>query len=88
VPTRSSTVPEIVIENNVNIGRNVVISSAKRISIGKNCLISYNVSIVDHNHAFDDPLIAPLYQGIDEPEEVSIGEDCFVGAHSFIKSRT
>jgi acetyltransferase-like isoleucine patch superfamily enzyme len=84
VPVSDSPKPVIVIEDNVNIGRNVTISAAKKISIGKDCLISYSVSIVDHNHAFNNPNISPLYQGIDEPEEINIGEDCFLGAHSFI----
>jgi acetyltransferase-like isoleucine patch superfamily enzyme len=28
--------------------------------------------------------IPPLLQGIDEPQEIKIGDDCFLGAHSFI----
>ena len=76
--------PIINIGDSVSIGRNVTISAAKKIFIGKNCLLSYNVSILDHNHAFENIDLPPLLQGIDEPAGIEIGEDCFLGAHSFI----
>jgi acetyltransferase-like isoleucine patch superfamily enzyme len=79
-----SSKPAINIGDNAQIGRNVTISAAKKISIGKNCLISYNVSILDHNHAFENIDLPPTLQGIDVPESIEISDDCFVGAHSFI----
>lgn len=84
VPTDKCPEPKLVIDDNVNIGDDVTISAAKKITIGRNCLISYNVSILDHNHAFENIDIPPLMQGIDEPREIKIGDDCFLGAHSFI----
>ena len=84
VPLPKSPKPLIYIGDNTSIGKNATISAAKKISIGKNCLISYNVSILDHNHAFENINLPPLLQGIDEPEEIEIGEDCFLGDHSFI----
>lgn len=84
VPIEKCPKPILFIGDNVHIGRNATISAAKKISIGKNCLIAYNVSILDHNHAFENVDLPPLLQGIDEPEEIEIGDDCFLGAHSFI----
>ncbi|MDD5044241.1 MAG: DapH/DapD/GlmU-related protein [Candidatus Omnitrophica bacterium] len=84
VVREKSPKPAVIIAENTNIGRNVVISAAKNITIGKNTLFSYAVSLIDHNHAFEDTNISPLYQGIDDPEDIVIGEDCFIGAHSFI----
>jgi len=84
VPLPKYPKPLIIVGDNTNISRNVTISAARKISIGKNCLISYNVSILDHNHAFENVDLPPLLQGIDEPECIEIGDDCFLGAHSFI----
>lgn len=84
VPLVGHPKPVVIIEDNVSIGRNATISAAMQISIGKDCLFSYGVSLLDHNHAFEDVTLSPLLQGIDEPAEVVVGEDCFIGAHSFI----
>ncbi|MGA3110544.1 MAG: acyltransferase [Candidatus Bathyarchaeia archaeon] len=84
VPTDKYPQPTLVIGENVNIGDDVTISAAKKILIGKNCLISYNVSILDHNHAFENVDLPPILQGIDEPDEIKIGDECFLGAQSFI----
>lgn len=84
VPLGGRPTPSIVIGDNTNIGNDICMGAAKKITIGKNCMISYHVSIIDHNHAFENIDIPPLLQGIDEPEEIKIGDDCFLGAHSFI----
>jgi acetyltransferase-like isoleucine patch superfamily enzyme len=88
VPLPKSSKPQINIGDNSSIGRNVTISAAKKIVIGKNCMISYNVSFLDHNHAFENVDLPPLLQGIDAPMEIEIGDDCFLGAHSFILKGT
>lgn len=75
---------KIIIRDGTQIGRNVMISAAKNIIIGKKCLISYNVSFLDHNHNLENPEISPLDSGISEPKEIIIGDNCFIGAHSFI----
>jgi acetyltransferase-like isoleucine patch superfamily enzyme len=74
---------EISIGDNTKIGRNFVCHSASKITIGSGCLFSYSVSILDHNHKF---LIntSPTETGIDKADEISIGSNCFIGAHSFI----
>lgn len=61
-------------------------SAAAGISVGENAMISYNVSILDHNHAYKDKDAPIQFQGISDLKKVVIGEDCFIGAHSFILS--
>lgn len=80
----NATYPTISIGDNSQIGRNVTISSVKKITIGKNCLISYNVTISDHEHNFYRRNNSPLTSGLSKGEEVVIGEESFIGAHSFI----
>lgn len=75
---------QIIIGDGTQIGRNVVISASKKISIGKKCLISYNVSVMDHDHNVLNPDLPPLEGGITEGREVRIEDECFIGAHSFI----
>lgn len=75
---------QIIIGSGTQVGRNVVISACKKISIGKKCLISYNVTIADHDHDVCDPEISPMDAGITKGKEIIIEDDCFIGAHSFV----
>jgi acetyltransferase-like isoleucine patch superfamily enzyme len=75
---------KIFVGDGTQAGRNLVISACKNIYIGKECLLSYNVSIMDHDHNVLDPDISPLEGGITEGQEVIIEGKCFIGAHSFI----
>ncbi len=75
---------EIIINNNTHIGRNVVISSRGNIVIGNECMISYFVSILDHNHDFYNINKSPIFSGLTNPKNISIGDKTFIGAHSFI----
>lgn len=74
----------ITIGDGTQIGRNAVLSACKNISIGKKCLISYSVTMVDHDHDVFDPEIAPMDAGITEGKEIFVEDECFIGAHSFI----
>lgn len=74
----------ICIGDNTAIGRNVVISSNNSIKIGTNCLFSYNVSIIDHDHILNSSSNSPLNSGITKGLPISIGNNTFLGAHSFI----
>jgi acetyltransferase-like isoleucine patch superfamily enzyme len=86
LPNGEQPAPRIDIGDNVYIGRNLVMSAAAEILVGKNTMISYDVSILDHNHAYKDRNVPPQFQGIDGVKKVVIGEDCFIGAQSFILS--
>lgn len=74
----------IVIHDNTQIGRNAVISAAKQIRIGSSCLLSFNVSLVDHDHTFLRDDSSPMQSGISEPKPIVIGNNTFIGAYSFI----
>lgn len=74
----------ITIGDNTKIGRRVTIAAVELVAIGKNCLFSYDVSILDHDHDFRDISIAPLDSKLTSGEKIIIGDDCFIGAHSFI----
>jgi acetyltransferase-like isoleucine patch superfamily enzyme len=73
----------ISIGDNTAIGRDVIISAAGGISIGKDVLISYRVSILDHHHDVwgSDP---PTRSGITRISPVTIEDGVFVGANSTI----
>jgi len=75
--------PIISIGKSSRIGRSVTISCKKKITIGEKCLISYNVSILDHDH-YCYELRSPVESGLTDGEEIIIRDDCFIGAHSFI----
>ena len=72
----------IHIGDGTQIGRDATISSAGRISIGKKCLFSFRTSLLDHDHNFAWPDV--MASGITHPEDITIGDGCFIGAQSFI----
>lgn len=75
---------KILINDGTNIGRNFIASSKEEISIGKKCLLSYRVSIFDHDHTVDNPKISPMDGGISNAKPIIIEDNCFIGANSFI----
>lgn len=75
---------QIKINNGTNIARSCNISAAKKITIGKKCLISYNTSILDHDHVLDKKGTSPIDSGITNGQEIIIGDNCFIGAHCFV----
>lgn len=74
---------QIVIADGTQIGRNVMMSAAKKITIGKKCLVSYNVSFLDHDHNFVAD-VSIFESGITQASEIVVEDGCFIGAHSFI----
>lgn len=72
------------IDEGTNIGRGCMISGSKSVYIGKKCLLSYNVSVLDHDHNITDPNKDPMHAGLSEAFPVIIEDSCFIGAHSFI----
>jgi acetyltransferase-like isoleucine patch superfamily enzyme len=65
------------------IGRDVVISAAELIEIGEDCLFSFRVTIVDHDHDFTLGN-SPATLEISNPRSVRIGARTFVGANTTI----
>lgn len=76
--------PKVTIGDGSAIGRFFKLSCSKNVTIGKKCLISYNVTILDVEHRIDLPDKAPIDSGLTVPAEVIIDDECFIGAHSFI----
>ena len=69
----------IEIGDGVSITGDCVLSSAARITLGRKVLIARNVYIADHRHAFDDPAIAILDQGLEQIEPIEIGDGAWLG---------
>jgi acetyltransferase-like isoleucine patch superfamily enzyme len=73
----------VLIGDNCSIGRDVVISAASSINIGRDCLLSFRVTIVDHDHDFVLGK-SPVGTVISSSQRVEIGERTFIGANSVI----
>jgi acetyltransferase-like isoleucine patch superfamily enzyme len=73
----------ILIGDRCAIGRDTVISSAFSIEVGDDCLISYRVSILDHDHQFEYGL-SPVSSLVGANGAVFIGARTFIGANSMI----
>lgn len=74
----------ITIRDNTNIGKDLTISCVNKIVIGKSCLIGYRVSFLDHDHKVYRSARPPSESGLTEGKAIEIGDECFIGAHSFI----
>jgi len=72
---------KITIGSGTHIGRDVVLSAKNNIKIGKNCLLSYRVSILDHDHKLNRSTKSPMNSGLTKGAEVTIGDNCFIGAN-------
>ncbi len=81
---KNQTNPKIVINSGTQIGRYAMLSASRGIEIGKKCVLSYNVSIIDHDHSLLKKDISPIDSGLTLGKKIVIGDDCFIGAHSFI----
>lgn len=79
---------QINIGDGTHIGRGFSIAARKKILIGQKCLISFNVSILDIDHQFDNLKLAPVESGLTKGKEIIIDDGCFIGAHSFILKGT
>ena len=60
------------------IGDNFTISCNELIRIGKNCLMSYRISILDHDH-ITGLGVNPITSGITKGEPIEIGDNTYVG---------
>lgn len=76
--------PKIIIDSGTQIGRYVLLSASAGIAIGKKCVLSYNVSVIDHHHSLLTKNISPIDSGLTVGKPIVIADNCFIGAHSFI----
>src|SRR3989339_1924883 len=72
---------KISIGSGTHIGRDVVLSARKHIAIGNNCLLSYRVSILDHDHNLNSSESSPMNSGVTKGLAITIGNNCFIGAN-------
>lgn len=74
---------KIHIGSGTAIGNDFVITSNNLIQIGRDCLLSYRVTVMDHSHVTGKG-IAPIASGLTEGKPVSIGDKCFLGCNVVI----
>lgn len=70
--------PHLIIGDNVVIGRANIITAKAKMTIGSNTIIGSFVQIIDHNHGTAIGEIIRNQKA--EIKEVTIGEDCWIGA--------
>ena len=61
----------------------MTIAANKGIEIGKNCVFSYNVSIIDHERYFSRESV-PTKGEITSGKKIIIEDGCFIGCNSTI----
>jgi acetyltransferase-like isoleucine patch superfamily enzyme len=79
---------EIVIEREVQIGRNFFTSCTNLVSIGRNVTISERVFIGDNNHSFTHPEVPIMQQPNKVGSPIFIGPGSWVGAGASILGGT
>ena len=79
--------PEIIFEDGVSLEQNCHITAASKLVIGKDTLISFNVSIQDTDHGYQR-LGIPIAKQTLTVRKVKIGENCFVGSGARILGGT
>jgi len=70
----------IKIGSGTSVGNDFVITSNGLIEIGRDCLLSYRVTVMDHSHVTGAG-IDPVTSGLTESKPVSIGDKCFIGCN-------
>lgn len=85
--SRISNSGEIVFGNNFNLNANATIVCQKKIVFGENVLISWDVLIMDTDfHKIY--LRSNIKSQINAPEEISIGDNVWIGCRCFITKGT
>jgi acetyltransferase-like isoleucine patch superfamily enzyme len=75
------------IGDNTYIGRRNIISAMEKVSIGKDCMLAHNVSILDSSHEFRNSQISMINQG-EKTEAVEISNDIWIGLGTAILKGT
>lgn len=75
----------ISIGDNTSIGQNFHVSSAGKLVIGKDVVISGNVLITNIEHEYERKNIRILEQGL-KVRDVEIGDNCFIGYGAVIQA--
>ena len=75
--------PYLIIGNRVSIELDCHIGAAEYINIGDNTMIAGRVTIMDHNHNYENVLVPPRDQPL-VTAGVTIGKNCWIGENVFI----
>lgn len=86
-PASAGTSPRIVLGDNVVLQQYCHITAAGQLSIGAGTLMSFNVSIQDTDHRYDDIACSVTHQPLTYAQ-TTIGENCFIGARASIQAGT
>ena len=71
---------KIQIGSGTSVGNDFVVTANSAIEIGRDCLLSYRVTVMDHAHVTGAG-IGPVTSGLTKGEPVSIGDKCFLGCN-------
>ena len=74
---------KIQIGAGTSVGNDFVITANNSIQIGRDCLLSYRVTVMDHSHVTGVG-VSPVNSGLTEGKPVSIGDKCFLGCNVVI----
>lgn len=73
---------DIVLGENVGVGKNNIIASHRKILIGDGTILAPNVLIYDHDHEYDHESGVKVKNY--KSESVLIGNNCWIGANTVI----
>lgn len=76
--------PKIEIGDGATISERAVLFAEKKISLGKNVVVSHNAYIADHSHRYSDISKPIKCQGSDKIKEVHVGENTWIGINACI----
>jgi len=74
---------KIKIGSGTSVGNDFVITANDSIEIGRDCLLSYRVTVMDHSHITGAGL-GPVTSGLTKGKPISIGAKCFIGCNVVI----
>lgn len=73
----------LILHDNIVLGENIFINAHGGVEIGSGTITGPDVMIFSVNHIYDSPEIIPLQTELSF-KKVIIGENCWIGARSFI----
>jgi lipopolysaccharide O-acetyltransferase len=73
--------PALVVGDGTRMSGLCTISVAVHVELGRSVLLARGVYIADHRHAFAEPGVAVLDQGIEQLAPVRIGDGVWLGEH-------
>lgn len=78
-PSPANGEPIIILEDRCLIAPRCELSAKNKIHLERGVMLSPQVLIMDHNHAYEDPALPIRDQGVTEGGTIRIGEGCWIG---------